>query len=224
MSRFLLIAAISPLMMSCSSAISDEQMICEKTGKVVSDREHIMKALDRHFEADEILRNEFPAGTEPGHFSHDSYGDNARQDAGGAEKDADALKPPFVPAHFRSFKSRAQRADPAANKIKIITDYLAQYPNCCRALSPRWLRENGWSENINYAPSDQSGSPNRWIKDVWVIDRDMENANFIWLDESEYSTANLDRHKDLKKFLFNEIFQKGDTASTQCGEAYFVNR
>jgi len=212
-------------MMSCSSAISDEHLFCEKTGKVVSDREHIMSALDRHFEADEILRNEFPAGTAPAHFSQDSYGDTARQDARVAGKDADTLvKPPFVPAHFRSFKARAQRADPDVSKIKIITAYLAQYPNCCRALSPRWLRENGRSENINYAPSDQSGSSNRWIKDVWVIDGDIENANLIWLDESEYSIASLDRHKNLKKFLFHEIFQKGDTASTQCGEAYFVNR
>lgn len=225
MSRFLLIAAISPLVTSCSPTITNEQMICEETGKVVSDREHVISALDRHFEADEILRKEFPAGTEPGHYSQLSYGVNATQNAEApARISEDVVKPPFVPAHFRSFKMRAQRADPTANKIKIITDYLAQYPNCCRALSPRWLREGGWSENINYAPFNQSGSPNRWIKDVWVIDGDIENADFIWLDESEYRTANLDQNKDLKEFLFNEIFQKGDTASTQCGEAYFVNR
>lgn len=225
MSRRFLFAAISPLVMSCSPTITDEQLVCEDTGKVVSDREHIISALDRHFEADEILRKEFPAGTEPGHYSQVSYGAASTQNAEGQAKNTEgAAKPPFVPAHFRSFKSRTRREDPAASKVEIITAYLAQYPKCCRALSPRWLREGGWRENLHYAPDIQSGAPGRWIKDVWVIDDDIENADRIWWNEGTYSIGQLNSDQDLRRFLFDEIFQKGDTASTQCGEAYYVNR
>lgn len=226
----------SAFLLSCGPGISESDLICEETGKIVSDREHIISALDRHFEADEILRKEFSAGTEPGRYSQLSYGATAEQNAEDQAKNIDdaaeakakntegAAKPPFVPAHFRSFKARARREDPTASKMQIITAYMTQYPQCCRALSPRWLREGGWPGNLKYAPASQSGVPGRWIKDVWVIDDDIENAGRIWWNEGTYSTSQLGLDPDLKRFLFDEIFQKGDTASTQCGESFYVNR
>ncbi len=228
----------SAFLLSCGPEISESDLICEETGKVVSDREHIISALDRHFEADEILRREFPAGTEPGRYSRRSYGATAKQNAEAqaknidddaeaeqeAENTEDAAKPPFVPAHFRSFKARAQREEPTASKMQIITAYMTQYPQCCRALSPRWLREGGWPGNLKYAPASQSGVPDRWIKDVWVIDDDIENAGRIWWNEGTYSIGQLGLDPDLKSFLFDEIFQRGDTASMQCGESFYVNR
>lgn len=226
----------SAFLLSCYSGISESDLVCEQTGKIVSDREHIISALDRHFEADEILRKEFPAGTRPGRYSQLSYGATAEQNAedqaksigDAAEQEVrnaqGAGKPPFVPAHFRSFKARVQRDYPAASKMQIVTAYMTQYPQCCRALSPRWLREGGWRGNLEYAPASQSGVSGRWIKDVWVIDDDMENAGRMWLNEGAYSTSQLDLDPSLKRFLFDEIFQKGDTASTQCGESFYVNR
>lgn len=223
MSRRFLLAGISLLVMSCSPTISDEDMKCEEIGRVLTDREHIISALGWHFEADEVLRGEYPAGTEPGHYSQRNYGTTTpRNDEEQASNGKAVAKPPFVPAHFRAFKARAQRNNPAASKMEIITSYMAQYPKCCRALSPRWVRGPGWPGNLHYAPEGQSGAPGRWIKDVWVIDDDIRNVDQIWLDESNYSTSSLERNPKLKRFLFGEIFQKGDTASTQCGEAFYV--
>ncbi|GMN04442.1 hypothetical protein [Erythrobacter sp. MTPC3] len=212
--------------LSCApGSISESNLTCEETRGILSDRDYIINALSLHFDADERLLREFPEGTEPARYS--GYSDReislevGKEEAGGPENEA---KPPFVPAHFRSFKARAKSEDPDATKEQVVSAYLDKYPKCCRALSPRWLREGGWSENIHYAPASQSGIPGRWVKDVWVIDDDIENADRIWLDESNYTTSHLQRDQALKRFLFTEIFQKGDSASTQCGKAYYVIR
>lgn len=217
---------LASFVLSCAPAsISELDLTCEETGAILSDRDHIINALSLHFDADERLLREFPEGTEPARYS--GYSEREipskadEEEAGDPEGEA---KPPFVPAHFRSFKARAKSKLPDASKEQVVSAYLDQYPKCCRALSPRWIREGGWSENIHYAPPIPSGMPGRWVKDVWVIDDDIEKADRIWLDESNYTTSHLERDQALKRFLFTEIFQKGDSASTQCGKAYYVIR
>lgn len=209
---------------SCApSSIPEEQLVCETTGRIATDEEYILGALKFHFEADEMLREMFPPGTAPGRYQGYGSGPEDFRSATWKPLLGEGGEPPFVPGHFRQFKARAQQENPRATKNEVAENYLEEFPKCCRALSPRWAR-GGWSENIHYTPYRENGGEDRWIRDVWVIDKDIENADKIWLDESRYMSGSLDRNEDLKRFLFREISQRGDLASTQCAEAFYVTR
>lgn len=227
LSTAVLCGALAALLCSCGASLSDEDFICEETGEVVTDREHILNALGYHYDSDELLLEHFPEGTEPASYSvYYDLGPGWIERRASGHQDLDhpksQIKRPFVPAHFQAFKRKVQSQQGDVTQQDVAEQYLAEFPECCRALAPRWVREN--NELNQGAPNTGSDKGNQWVRDVWIIDDDLANAGNIRLPERMYRSSNLRRDDDLRRFLFDEIFQRGDTASTQCGTAFFYPR
>ena len=213
------IAAV--LLASCISevAVPEGADICVETGEIVSDRGHILAALEYHFERDEILLQYFPKGAQPAMYASHRL---PLSDYAKAMSD-DKIKPPFVPAHFRSFKHRLQATNADVTSIDVAQEYLDQFPKCCRAVAPRWVR-SGYAPNIGYGPIDDLASEKRWIKDVWIIDNDFNRIDMMWLDLDEYKGGQPIEEDGPIRFMFSQVWSRDDTASTQCGEPYLVTR
>lgn len=140
------------------------QEICQELGRAMTDRERIMKALEYHYESDEILLRDFSKGTKP------SVEAQLRrigfQDSHGKFHKTASARPPFVPLHFQAYKRAIQRMAAQAKMEDIVDAYYRDFPGCCEVVEPQWKREK-W-DGIRLGAYGQIHSQTNWNRDVWV--------------------------------------------------------